>query len=126
MSRRGVWQLKSLTFSYCQFSGSSKGAREVVAEYLPRFQQDNPQLQLVTQVRPGRHPFLDAQYANKRTRTVGIENHTPAEILRHMIFLRSSVGRKTANKIKHRTVTDRPSIQGTWTPSMQAQLSSPL
>ena len=59
--------------------------------------------------------------ANKRVKTVGTENHSPAEILRHMVFLRSSAGRKTSIKVKHRLVTDQPSIQGGWTASMQPQ-----
>ena len=30
--------------------------------YLPRFQEQNPQLELVTQVQRGRHPYMDAIY----------------------------------------------------------------
>lgn len=60
---------------------------------------------------------------NGKERAVGIRNDDSTEILRQAMYLRSSVGRKTNKQIKKRTLTERPSIQGAWTPDVQLQLN---
>jgi large subunit ribosomal protein L43 len=88
MAQRGVWQLRKLVVNYCDFGGSSRGARcalsgracrahlhhpftaaaccsprrEFVQAWLPRFKEENPQLEVEEVMRRGRHPFLLADY----------------------------------------------------------------
>ena len=66
MSRNGVWQLKRLTLHYCSFSGSSAGVRQFVEQMMPGFREKNKQLELVENVRRGRHPFFEGQYGGCR------------------------------------------------------------
>ena len=42
MARHGVWQLQKLTLSYCEFSGSSRGARLPISRSLRLLQHFCP------------------------------------------------------------------------------------
>ncbi|EIE22936.1 hypothetical protein COCSUDRAFT_83708 [Coccomyxa subellipsoidea C-169] len=129
MARLGVWQLRKLTLNYCNISGSSRGARTFVEDYLPTFKQENPHLQVLEDLQPGRHPYLKAEYRNGRVRTVGVKNELPDGVLRHAVMLRSAAGRSTHVKVKTRQVQPAirtedgkhqrasPSVQGMWQPS---------
>lgn len=132
MSRRGMWQLQRIAFNYCEHSGSSRGAREFLSHrshdpsngYMKSFMEENPQIDVTTTVRPGRHPWIEASYLNGRVRSVSMRNDDPVEILRQMVNLRSTVGRRTTcgrrsnRQVKERVVTRQPSIQGRWTPEL--------
>lgn len=113
MATRGVWQLKKLVVKYCDISGSSRGARELMEAKLPAFQRANPQLEVETVLSRGRHPHLQGLYRNGRDRVVGVKNQSADEVLEHATRLRNSTGRKVL-KLRHRHVTKQPSIQGTW------------
>ncbi|GJP32861.1 hypothetical protein CLOM_g17455 [Closterium sp. NIES-68] len=123
MAVRGVWQLKRLIVNHCDFSGSSRGAREFVASLLPHFTEGNPQLAVEAVVRRGKHPNLHAEYVNGRERVVDVKNQEAETILIQALRLRNSTGRKVV-KLKTRHESARPSIQGMWTPELQAQLRS--
>lgn len=140
MSRRGVWQLRQVVFNYCNHSGSSRGAREFLfgtrdavkntstidiesknrdlPSYMDSFVEQHPQIDVSCQVRSGRHPWILARYLNGRVRSVSMRNDDAAEILRQMMNLRSTVGRRTSTgrksnrQVKQRVVTSQPSIQG--------------
>ncbi|CAM6087803.1 unnamed protein product [Calypogeia fissa] len=118
MAIRGVWQLKKLVFYLCDYSGSSRGAREFVDVALPKFKSDNPQLEVVTEILRGHHPYLKGYYANKNERVVDVKNKNVDEILHQATHLRNSTGRKVV-KLSTRHVTFRPSVQGTWTPDIK-------
>ncbi|CAL8470787.1 g10329 [Coccomyxa elongata] len=130
MARLGVWQLRKLTLNYCSFSGSSKGARAFVEDFLPTFKQENPHLQIIEELQPGQHPYLKAEYRNGRVRTVGVKNELPNEVLRHAVMLRSAAGRSTHVKVKSRQTQPAiktedgqhrrasPSVQGMWQPGI--------
>jgi large subunit ribosomal protein L43 len=86
MCSKGVWQLQTLSLRYCAHSGSSRGlrylfvmlcyvrikptyltgfcvCREVLqSQELIDFAVNNPQLQIDSQIRAGRHPTLVAEY----------------------------------------------------------------
>ncbi|DBA69533.1 TPA: hypothetical protein ACH3X2_012733 [Trebouxia sp. C0005] len=62
MTQRGVWQLQRLTVSFCEHSGSSRGAREFVKSFLPLFAEDNKHIEVKAEVKPGRHPCLRGEY----------------------------------------------------------------
>jgi large subunit ribosomal protein L43 len=138
MSRRGVWQLQRIVFNYCNHSGSSRGAREFLfgatntksvrntndivdsrngPSYMESFVERHPQITISSQVKSGRHPWIEATYLNGRVRSVSMKNDDAAEILRQMMNLRSTVGRRTSTgsksnrQVKQRIVTSQPSIQ---------------
>ncbi|KAK9793186.1 hypothetical protein WJX73_009362 [Symbiochloris irregularis] len=129
MSRRGAWQLERLVFSWCKFSGSSKGAREFQEAYFTKFQQDNPHLPIERLTEPGCHPRLKGYFRCGRVRQVGLRNSSPDEILRQANMLRNSVGRITSHQIKQRQVFPKvrgpdgellhtpQSVQGAWRPA---------
>jgi hypothetical protein len=59
---------------------------------------------------------------NSTERTVALRNMDPPEILRQAAYLRGSAGRKASLRVKQRTQTRRPSVQGAWTPDVQDAL----
>ena len=59
---------------------------------------------------------------NGNGRSVPLRNSDPVEILKQMMLLRSSAGRKTALQVKKRTVTGKPSVQGRWSQDVQKAL----
>ncbi|KAH6558210.1 hypothetical protein KP509_1Z073600 [Ceratopteris richardii] len=119
MALRGVWQLKKLQVAYCDFSGSSKGVRRFIERELPAFKEQNPQLEVETQLIRGKHPFLKGFYVNQKDRVVGVKNLESKEILLQATRLRSCLGRKV-NKLKTRVLTHYPSVQGTWKPDLNS------
>lgn len=121
MTQRGVWQLKRLTVSYCDHSGSSRGAREFVKSFLPLFAEDNKQIEVQAELNRGRHPCLRGVYRNGNKRQVGVKNEPQEELLRQAMMLRGTIGRKASLVVKHRHVQKMPSIQGASQQPMQSQ-----
>ncbi|GMH42964.1 hypothetical protein BSKO_10886 [Bryopsis sp. KO-2023] len=115
MARRGVWHLDKMCLFYCEYSGSSRGAREFLTHSFTQLKESSPWLTLDTQIRRGNHPFFLVRYRNGNTRLVDLKNKNLKEIDEHMYFLRNSVGRRTSNPTVRHT-SKRPSIQGMWTP----------
>lgn len=118
MALRGVWQLKKLVVTFCDFSGSSRGAREFIDSLLLAFKAKNPQLEVERQLERGCHPTLKGSYVNHRDRVVGIKNQSSEEILLQATRLRSCLGRKVI-KLRTRVITHFPSVQGIWRPDMK-------
>lgn len=100
MARRGVWQLEKLCLSYCEFSGSSQGARwnlkhksvrkfsmltflkcgcslrQFLANGLPPFKEDNQWLQVDTKIRRGQHPFFTARFREWKMHQLSIRRQS--------------------------------------------------
>ena len=62
MATRGVFQLRKLTVKYCEYGGSSKGAREFIRHRIVEFANKTPAAEVVTELRPGHHPYISADY----------------------------------------------------------------
>lgn len=82
--------------------------------HLPAFKENNPQLEVITELIRGQHPHLKGFYKNKNEKVVCVKNLTPEEVLDYASRLRNQLGRKVI-KLKTRHVTKHPSVQGTWT-----------
>ena len=50
MAIRGVVQLKQLSVRYCDYGGSSRGAREYIRERLIEWATSNPEVAVATEV----------------------------------------------------------------------------
>lgn len=93
MATRGVFQLRKLTVKYCDYGGSSKGAREFIRERIIEF-ANSTSAEVVTELRPGRHPYMEGHYATGESRVIGVKNISPLKIMEHAMSLRNSSGRK--------------------------------
>mmetsp|Transcript_61555 Transcript_61555/g.194823 ORF Transcript_61555/g.194823 Transcript_61555/m.194823 type:complete len:120 (-) Transcript_61555:20-379(-) len=113
MARRGILQLQKLTFRYCEFGGSSRGAREYIETMLPAFKEKYPNVEIETKTKTD-HPVVFAEYRNGKMRPVDVKNKHPEQIDFFVSYLQSSIGNKTRKPLDTRHVTNRPSIQGKW------------
>ena len=113
MTTRGVWQLRSLVISYCERSGSSRGVREYLSNQLIPFATANPQLQIVAQQRPMRHPFVQGEYVNEdEKKKLDLKNLSAHQVAAQIQSLRDARPinlRKWAKPFR-----TSPSIQGPW------------
>eukprot|EP00899_Mesostigma_viride_P013222 jgi/Mesvir1/21900/Mv01965-RA.1 len=121
MSRRGVWQLKKLVIKYSG-DGSSRGTSAYVESMLPAFREANPQLQVeVNRTRQG-HPYLQGYYVNGVEKAVPLRNLAPDEVSSFVATLRNGVGRSSQRAIPRVTRGSIVSVQGAWTPAVQAAI----
>jgi len=112
---------------------------------LPALKEKNPQLEVITELSRGQHPYLKGIYSmyispllntiliqrllilaislaqfigNRNERVVCVKNMDPEEVLLNATRLRNSLGRKVV-KLRTRHVTKHPSVQGTWTTAVK-------
>ncbi|CAM9948697.1 unnamed protein product [Discosporangium mesarthrocarpum] len=113
MATRGVFQLRTLTVQYCDYGGSSRGARDFIRNRIVDFARDHPHAEVVTELKRGRHPKLVGGYVTGNTKVVEVKNRNPDEIMDFAFMLRNSSGRKMT-KFKRPVESRNPSIQGVW------------
>ena len=106
--------MKKLTVAYCEFSGSSRGARDFVEKALPAFREKFPQYEVATEVLRGKHPYVKGEYTKGAPRVVGVKNLGTREIEFHVTNLRRHTNDK-ATILKGKVLSKTPSIQGRWT-----------
>lgn len=94
MATRGVFQLRKLTVKYCDYGGSSKGAREFIRHRIVDFAKSTPAAEIVTELRPGRHPYIMGDYETGESKAIGVKNISPTEIMDYAMMFRNSSGRK--------------------------------
>ncbi|KAF8065966.1 hypothetical protein N665_1163s0002 [Sinapis alba] len=111
MALKGVWQLKKLVVSYCNWGGSNRGIRAFMDSESPALIEKNPQLEVVTALSRGQHPYLKGEYQMKGWCVMCVKNMDTEEVLLNATRLRNSLGRKVV-KLRTRHVTKYPSVQG--------------
>lgn len=115
MSLRGVRQLKELVVRYSDYDGSSRGIRDWMRTELVALASTNPELTIRTELKRSTHPFLQGNYVNGNTKTIGVKNLTVEDIQNYALDLRNQHGRKMGKKgYKKPVLSSRPSIQGEW------------
>jgi large subunit ribosomal protein L43 len=95
---RAKWQMLRLTVRYCDFGGSSRGAREWIKTRLPQFATENPHLACRTILGRGKHPAMQGEYLRGVPRTCDLKNKTPREIERLVQALRDTNGHKVGSR----------------------------
>lgn len=64
MATKGIWQLKKIVIQYCSRDGSSSKVRSFLeSPWLKTFAVENPQLEIESVIRNGRHPVLISDYS---------------------------------------------------------------
>ena len=118
MCTRGVWQLKTLTFRYCAHSGSSQGIRELFAKPgFARFAEEHPQLQIRSELRPGKHPYLVGNYVDGNEKVADLKNKYDSDLFFQMERMVNTSSRKMT-KVTVPVKSTRASVQGVWQPGV--------
>lgn len=102
MATRGVYQLKKLALVFCDWGGSSRGAREFIRQDIAGFARRTPDARVEATVRRNRHPVLIGTYLNGNTKVIGVKNTDAREILNYAMFLRNQSGRKVGVEVASR------------------------
>jgi len=118
MATRGVKQLQTLRIAYCNYGGSSESVREFISSgKIVEFARQNSSVHVVGELRNGKHPYIKAEYLTGFDKQVCVKNVSLKRILEVIHMLNNSSGRKI-KRIEESTQTDKPSIQGVWTPML--------
>lgn len=113
----GVPQLKKLTVRWCNWGGSSRGMLGFIQSGLVPFARENPAVEIVTELKRGKHPALFAEYITGYDKSIGVKLKTAEEIRCIAENLRNTSGRKMLS-LKKPVVAACPSIQGRWTAAL--------
>eukprot|EP00164_Ancoracysta_twista_P002451 GFYU01003249.1.p2 GENE.GFYU01003249.1~~GFYU01003249.1.p2 ORF type:complete len:198 (-),score=35.20 GFYU01003249.1:361-954(-) len=113
MSYKGTPQLTKLVVNYCAASGSSRGVRAFLKDLAPALTQTHPNLVISEQMRPGKHPILEAEYATNRSKQICVKNVDAQTTLARVLELKHQTG-WPATKWGNGKWTKTPSIQGEW------------
>jgi len=118
MATRGVKQLLKLRLVYCEHGGSSRSIRDYLSSRkVIDFASVNPSVQVIAQLRNGKHPYVKAEYLTGSDKQVCIKNETMERVERVVQMLNDTSGRKIT-KINGPVRTHKPTIQGVWTPML--------
>ena len=118
MATRGVKQLQTLRIAYCNHGGSSESVREYISSgRIVEFANRNPSVEVIGELRNGKHPYIKAEYLTGFHKQVCVKNESLLRIEEVIQMLNNSSGRKI-KRIEGSTQSDKPSIQGVWTPML--------
>ena len=78
MAVRGIYQLRKLSTSFCDLSGSSKGVRQFLeCEQLQKFMSENEQIEFEFILKRGDHPLINGLYINNFMKDRSLRNMNP-------------------------------------------------
>ncbi|KAJ2784877.1 39S ribosomal protein L51, mitochondrial [Coemansia interrupta] len=110
-----VFPCRKLVFNYCERSGSSKSMMEYLQKEAIQFSRNNPQIEVVVQPRPSKHPIIRAFYTNGHQKTKCVRKCTVDEIPEVVKSLRDHSGHKL-RKWNRYVISDTPSVRGIYSP----------
>ncbi|KAJ2790737.1 39S ribosomal protein L51, mitochondrial [Coemansia guatemalensis] len=110
-----VFPCRKLVFNYCERSGSSKSMMEYLQKSAIDFAKENPQIEVVVQPRPSRHPIIRAFYTNGYQKTKCVRKCSVDEIPEVVKSLRDHSGHKLRRWNKY-VISDTPSVRGIYSP----------
>ena len=118
MATRGIKQLTKLKVFFCEHGGSSSSVRDYISRgNIIQFAQQNPTVEVIAQLRNGKHPYILAEYLTGSSKQVCVKNEPIERINSVVEMLNNSSGRKIT-KITKPVRTQTPSVQGVWTPML--------
>lgn len=118
MATRGIKQLVKLRVVFCEHGGSSTSVRDYISHgNIITFAKKNPTVEVIAQLRNGKHPYIKAEYRTGNSKQVCVKNETIERIEDVVELLNNSSGRKIT-KITKPVRTQTPSVQGVWTPML--------
>ncbi|KAJ2002435.1 39S ribosomal protein L51, mitochondrial [Coemansia thaxteri] len=110
-----VFPCRKLVFNYCERSGSSKSMAEYLQTEAVRFAKENPQIEVVVQPRPSKHPIIRAFYTNGEQKTKCVRKCLTDEIPEVVKSLRDHSGHRLRRWNRY-VISDTPSVRGIYSP----------
>ncbi|KAJ1834142.1 39S ribosomal protein L51, mitochondrial [Coemansia sp. RSA 2706] len=110
-----VFPCRKLVFNYCERSGSSKSMMEYLQTEAVKFAQSNPQIEVIVQPRPSKHPIVRAFYTNGQQKTKCVRKCSAEEIPEVVKSLRDHSGHKL-HRWNRYVISDTPSVRGIYSP----------
>mmetsp|Transcript_59690 Transcript_59690/g.119820 ORF Transcript_59690/g.119820 Transcript_59690/m.119820 type:complete len:91 (+) Transcript_59690:36-308(+) len=90
MSIRGVRQLTGLTIRYCDWGGSSRGARDFIQQEIVKWATVNPAVEVETSIKRNKHPIVIGTYVRGEPKVINVENTDAEGIMKELQRLRNS------------------------------------
>jgi hypothetical protein len=113
MCSRGVYQLRNVKLQFCDWGGSSKGVRDLLAtQDLDNFLELNQSIKFAAYIRTGCHPCLFTEYISGWECSIPLRNLAPEEILDKLVKARNQFGQRAIPHSGHKVISVNPSIQG--------------
>lgn len=109
-----ILQCKKITLTYCNWGGSSRGMRELLANEVKSIATKYPDVEFVLKKKSG-HPIVQAEYVTGATKTICVRNRTPSEIKEKIQTVHDSRGEPT-RKYKYPVKSANESVRGVWSP----------
>ncbi|KAJ1794083.1 39S ribosomal protein L51, mitochondrial [Coemansia sp. RSA 2399] len=110
-----VFPCRKIVFNYCERSGSSKSMMEYLQKEALDFAKENPQIEVIVQPRPSKHPLIRAFYTNGKQKTKTLRKCSAAEIPEVVKSLRDHSGHKLLRWNKY-VISNTPSVRGIFSP----------
>ncbi len=96
MSIKGVRQMQKLLVRYSDYDGSSRGVKDWMRNHLVSFAAANPEVEIITELKRNKHPFLKGFYRNENTKVITVKNLDSDEIQSYAMQLRNQCGRRVS------------------------------
>ncbi|KAJ1951358.1 39S ribosomal protein L51, mitochondrial [Linderina macrospora] len=110
-----VFPCRKMVFNYCERSGSSNSFKDYLQGAAVKFAKENPQIEVVVQPRPSRHPIIRAFYTNGAQKAKCLRKVKSDDIPEVVKSLRDHAGYKLRRWNKY-VISDTPSVRGIFSP----------
>ncbi|KAJ1733374.1 39S ribosomal protein L51, mitochondrial [Coemansia biformis] len=110
-----VFPCRKLVFNYCERSGSSREMMAYLQSEAIGFAKNNPQIEVIVQPRPSRHPIIRAFYTNGEQKAKCVRRCTVDEIPEVVKSLRDHSGHRL-RRWNNYVISDTPSVRGIYSP----------